>query len=204
MDAYAENGFLYRLRKKREKQRERKKRERGKIRRKRRRRKWMRDKRKNGSSMFMHISLCTFRTWLWRRASKVAPVLKNPPASAKDMGSVPGLGRSLEQNMATHSSVLAWRIPWTEEPGRLQSMGSHRVRNNWSDLAHTHHPGVIILRWLLHKHYRILTNFCKIYIQSKNQLKCAPTPAYRGIPLFPLFMWYQLLTFLRHDRKCNF
>ena len=37
--------------------------------------------------------------------------------------------------MATHSSVLAWRIPWTEKPGRLQSMGSHRVGHNWSDLA---------------------------------------------------------------------
>ena len=38
--------------------------------------------------------------------------------------------------MATHSSILAWRIPWIEEPGRLQSMGSQRVRYNWSDLAH--------------------------------------------------------------------
>ena len=37
--------------------------------------------------------------------------------------------------MATHSSVLAWRIPWTEKPGRLQSMASHRVGHDWSDLA---------------------------------------------------------------------
>ena len=37
--------------------------------------------------------------------------------------------------MATHSSTLAWRIPWTWEPGRLQSMGSHRVGHDWSDLA---------------------------------------------------------------------
>ena len=40
--------------------------------------------------------------------------------------------------MATHSSILAWRIPWTEEPGGLQSTGSHRVRHDWSDLARTH------------------------------------------------------------------
>ena len=40
--------------------------------------------------------------------------------------------------MATHSSIFAWRIPWTEEPGGLQSMGSQRVRHNWSDLAYTH------------------------------------------------------------------
>ena len=36
----------------------------------------------------------------------------------------------LEKDMATHSSILAWRIPWTEEPGGLQSMGSHRVRKD--------------------------------------------------------------------------
>ena len=42
---------------------------------------------------------------------------------------------SLEKETATHSSVLAWRIPWTEEPGGLPSMGSRRVRHDWSDLA---------------------------------------------------------------------
>ena len=40
--------------------------------------------------------------------------------------------------MATHSSILGWGIPWTEEPGRLQSMGSPRVGHNQSDLTHTH------------------------------------------------------------------
>ena len=40
--------------------------------------------------------------------------------------------------MATHSSILAWRIPWAEESGRLQSMGSQRVRHDWSSWAHTH------------------------------------------------------------------
>ena len=45
---------------------------------------------------------------------------------------VRSLGREdpLEEEMATHSSILAWRIPWTEEPGRLQSRGSQRVRHN--------------------------------------------------------------------------
>ena len=42
---------------------------------------------------------------------------------------------ALEKEMATHSSVLAWRIPWTEKPGGLPSRGSHRVRHDWSDLA---------------------------------------------------------------------
>ena len=44
----------------------------------------------------------------------------------------------LEKAMATHASILAWRIPWTVEPGGLQSMGSERIGHNWSDLAHTH------------------------------------------------------------------
>ena len=44
-----------------------------------------------------------------------------------DLGSIPGSGRSLEKEMATHSSTPAWRIPWMEEPDRLQSMGSQRV-----------------------------------------------------------------------------
>ena len=45
---------------------------------------------------------------------------------------VPSLGQEdpLEEEIATHSSLLAWRIPWTEEPGRLQSMGLQRVRND--------------------------------------------------------------------------
>ena len=44
----------------------------------------------------------------------------------------------LKEGMATHSSILAWRIPWTEEPGGLWSIGSQRVRRDWSDLIHTH------------------------------------------------------------------
>ena len=45
------------------------------------------------------------------------------------------LVKAMEKEMATHSSVLAWRIPGTGEPGGLPSMGSHRVRHDWSDLA---------------------------------------------------------------------
>ena len=55
---------------------------------------------------------------------------KNLPSDAGDTGdatSSPGLGRSLEEETATHSSILAWEIPWTEEPGELQSMGLQRV-----------------------------------------------------------------------------
>ena len=55
-------------------------------------------------------------------ASQVALVVKNLPTNAgdiRDRGLIPGSGRSLEEGMATHLSNLAWRIPWTEEPGGL-------------------------------------------------------------------------------------
>ena len=53
---------------------------------------------------------------------------------------VRSLGRKdpLEEVTATHSSILAWRIPWTKEPGRLKSIGSQKVGHNGSDLAHMH------------------------------------------------------------------
>ena len=68
------------------------------------------------------------------RASQTV-LVKNPPASAGDIKHSVGnqsLGREdpLEEEMVTHSSILAWRIPWTEEPGGLQSMGSQRVRHD--------------------------------------------------------------------------
>ena len=53
------------------------------------------------------------------------------PANAGDASSTPALGDPLEEEMATHSSILAWKMPWTEEPGGLQSMGSQRVRHAW-------------------------------------------------------------------------
>ena len=56
------------------------------------------------------------------------------------MGLIPGLGRSLEEGMKNHSSILTWRIPWREEPDGLQYMGSQRVGHDWGDLAHTHEP----------------------------------------------------------------
>ena len=62
--------------------------------------------------------------------SQVVLVVKNPPANAgdaRDVGSIPGSGICLEESMETHSSILAWRIPWTEEPGGLWSMESQRV-----------------------------------------------------------------------------
>ena len=62
-------------------------------------------------------------------ASLVAQTVKNA-CSAGDTGLILGSQRSLEKEIATHSSILAWRIPWTEEPGRLQPMGLQIVRHD--------------------------------------------------------------------------
>ena len=68
--------------------------------------------------------------------SLVAQMVKSSPLSAGDsggMGLIPGLGRSPGKGMATHSSVLAWEIPWTEEPGGLQSVGSQVIQlSDWA------------------------------------------------------------------------
>ena len=72
------------------------------------------------------------------RVSQVVLVVKNLPANAgdiRDTGSILGWEDPLEEEVATHSRILTWRIPWIEEPARLQSMGSQRVRHNWSSLA---------------------------------------------------------------------
>ena len=60
-------------------------------------------------------------------APLVAQTIKNLPAIQETWVQSLGEGDSLEKEMATYSSILAWRIPWTEEPGGLQSLGSQRV-----------------------------------------------------------------------------
>ena len=60
----------------------------------------------------------------------MAQTVKNPPAMQETWVRSLGWEDPLEKGMATHSSILAWRIPWTEEPGRLQLMGLQRVGHN--------------------------------------------------------------------------
>ena len=59
----------------------------------------------------------------WTQGFPCDSVSKESVCNTGDPGLIPGLGRSLEKEMATHFSILAWRIPWAEEPGRLQSIG---------------------------------------------------------------------------------
>ena len=81
-------------------------------------------------------------------------MIKNTPANEGNIrdeemriGSL-GWDDPLEEGMATHTSILAWKIPRTEEPGGLQSMGSQRVRHGRSDLACSHRVNLLVLRAL--------------------------------------------------------
>ena len=69
-------------------------------------------------------------------ASQVAQWIKNPPANARNPGSIPGQEDSLEKEMATHSSILSCEITWTEEPGGLQSMGWQSTGHGWMTNTH--------------------------------------------------------------------
>ena len=79
--------------------------------------------------------------WEWHRCRRgflSGSVIKNPLAIQEPQEMqvrALGLEDSLVKGTATHSTILAWGIPWTEEPGRLPSMGSQRVGHDWSDLA---------------------------------------------------------------------
>ena len=67
------------------------------------------------------------------RVSQVALVIKSLSANAgdiRDTGSIPRSGNPLKEGMATHSDILGWRIPWTEEPGGLQSIKFQSIRQN--------------------------------------------------------------------------
>ena len=67
-------------------------------------------------------------------------VVKNPPVDAldeRDLGSIPGSGRSPGGENNNPGSILAWRIPWTEEPSKLHSKGEQRIGHNRSDLVCT-------------------------------------------------------------------
>ena len=71
-----------------------------------------------------------------RLASLVAQRVKHLPTTWETRVRSLGWEDPLEKEMATHSSTLAWKIPWTEKPGRLQSMGSQRVRHDWATSLH--------------------------------------------------------------------
>ena len=80
------------------------------------------------------LPVCVSTSW----ASEVALVVKNAPASAGDAGLIPGSGKSPGGGHGNPLQYFCLENPWTDEPGRLQSLGSQRIRHDWSNLAHTH------------------------------------------------------------------
>ena len=79
-----------------------------------------------------------FKAESYSISSLVAQMVKNLPAMQETRVQSLGQEDALEKGLDTHSSILAWRIPWMEEPGGPQSMGSQRIGHNWSDLAPGH------------------------------------------------------------------
>ena len=83
---------------------------------------------------------------------QMALVVKNSLANTgdiRDMSSIPGLGRSPGGGHGNPLQYFAWEIPWTEEPGSLQSIGSQRAGHNWSDLACTHSIRTVEMNYMM-------------------------------------------------------
>ena len=121
----------------------------------------------------MWISSCP-GTICWRlffpRASQVLLVVRNPPANSGDVETqVQFLGQedALEEGMATHSTALAWRTSWTEEPEELQSMGSQRVIQLKRLSIHASFP-----HWKLSWHpcWNSTDHKCRIYFSTLNSV----------------------------------
>jgi len=94
----------------------------------------------------IHLTYTSWWVWTYNYTCDDFPGGSDGKASvynAGDPGRSLGQEDPLEKEMAIHSSTIAWKIPWTEEPGRLQSMGSQRVRHDWAtSLTYLHHnPG---------------------------------------------------------------
>ena len=80
--------------------------------------------------MFIKASFAIAKIW---KGFPGGSVVRNPPANAEDACLIPGSGRSPEKEMAAHYSILAWKTPLTEEPGKLQSMGSQKNQARLKD-----------------------------------------------------------------------
>ena len=101
-------------------------------------REWSRNElRRNGEERDGHEicqrgRICRGSCWLGFLSGSVGKESVHNAGDPADEGLIPGSGRSSKKEMATHSSVLAWEIPWTEEPGGLQAMGSQGVCDSWA------------------------------------------------------------------------
>ena len=117
----------------------------------------------NHQSGFLSSSFCSCS-----KASLMVQMVMNLPAMHKTWVWSLGWEDPLEKGMVTHSSILAWRIPGTEEPGGQQSMGSQRVRYNWmtntkeqKDSGTIRHLPIIVILFTLWRNLSRITWICK-------------------------------------------
>ena len=147
----------------------------------------------------LQIILGAYRPWGFPGGS----VVKNRSANAGDAGDVdliPGSGRSPGEGKATHSGILAWKIPWTEEPGGLQSRGLWTVGHNWAtehNSSNNRTPGL----WRSsscgcpvpsgHKThiYEIFLTVTPSKYKETNQTSHTVTEESKSLPLLPRFSW---------------
>ena len=96
----------------------------------------------NPFNMCSSVTFSIF-TRLCNQGFSVAQMVKNLPTMWETWVWYLGWEDPLEEGMVTHASILAWRIPWTKEPDKLQSLGSQRVRHDWVTDTHTHTQATI-------------------------------------------------------------
>ena len=89
-------------------------------------------------------------------ASLVAQSVKNLPGMQETRVQSLDLGDTLEKELTTHSSILAWRMPWAKEPGRLQSMGLQKVGHDWAADSYYFSLKEYVVQWL-----RLLCSQCR-------------------------------------------
>ena len=104
-----------------------------------------------------------------------------------------GVRSILEKEMATHSSILAWRISWREEPGGLLSMESHRVRHDWSNLSYMHALEKEIATHSSIHAWRIPPCF------PRGPQESCPTPQFKSISSSELNLFYCPMLTSVHD-----
>jgi len=139
------------------------------------------------SLQYFSLSLFFLSDCKWYLGFSGGPSGKEPTCRCRRRETrVWSLGREdpLEESMATHSSILAWRIPWTEEHGRVQSIVLQRVRHDWSDLMRTH--------TLSHKRYYIFYFVCFLFLRVHFIFTCSLTLCRNTVDLC------MLLSFLQH------
>ena len=111
------------------------------------------------------LSIIFSSTTIWKhkffgtQTSLVAQMVKHLPMMQETWVRFLGGEDPLEKEMATHSTILVWRIPWTEKPGRMQSIGSQKVGHDWRDLACRH-----TLMYILFFIYTCLNVSSKLYV----------------------------------------